>query len=127
MVYPMVQATTTLFTSADPTMPEPCVTVHTWSVGCLLIDTKYPAPLRTVALKAKLMVLPVPMSVVGLRPLSSRVIEWLLSRPVMVPPTVYGFGSHTTATVVTFAEVTLPDPLPTVQVSPSGCVPTVTL
>ena len=43
------------------------------------------------------------------------------------PPIEYVFGLHVTATLVTFAEPTVPLPLATVQVWPAGLVLTVTL
>ena len=48
--------------------------------------------------------------------------------PETVPPTeIDAAAAHETATLVTFAEATVPDPLETVQVCPDGLVFTVTL
>ena len=47
--------------------------------------------------------------------------------PDTVPPTEYVFVVHVTATLVTFAEATVPVPPETLQLWPLGLVLTVTL
>ena len=52
----------------------------------------------------------------------------LLFNPETVPPMLkVPDAAQATATLVTLAEPTVPEPFVIVQVSPVGCVPTVTL
>ena len=67
------------------------------------------------------------MTVTESPPLSSSVTDVPLARPDTFPPTVYVvLTAQVTETLVMFDEAIVPVPLVTVQVSPAGCVPTVT-
>src|SRR5215831_10291859 len=119
-----VHVTATVVTFAEPTVPVPLPTVQVWPDGWVFTVTAYAAPPASCVGKAKE---PFAVTVSASPPLSFSTT--VPDRPETVPPTEYVAGGlvvQVTATVVTFAEPTVPVPLPTVQVWPDGWVFTVT-
>src|SRR5215510_8068124 len=118
------QVTATVVTFAEPTVPVPLPTVQVCPDGWVFTVTAYAAPLASCVGNAKE---PFAVTVRASPPLSFSTT--VPDRPETVPPTEYvagGLAAQVTATVVTFAEPTVPVPLPTVQVCPDGWVFTVT-
>jgi hypothetical protein len=120
----VAQVTATLVTFADPTAPVPPLTVHVCPVGWVRTVTEYALPLVSFVAKAK-----EPLAVTErLSPPLSCSTAVPVS-PDTVPPTEYVVGGvvvQVTATLVTFADPTVPVPPLTAQVCPDGCVFTVT-
>src|SRR5215831_2705634 len=119
-----VHVTATVVTFAEPTVPVPLPTVQVCPDGWVFTVTAYAAPLASCVGNAKE---PFAVTVRASPPLSFSTT--VPDRPETVPPTEYVAGGlvvQVTATVVTFAEPTVPVPLPTAQVWPDGWVFTVT-
>src|SRR5262249_54979053 len=119
-----VHVTATVVTFAEPTVPVPLPTVQVWPDGWVFTVTAYAAPPASCVGKAKE---PFAVGVTARPPVSFS--PPAPARPEPVPPTEYVAGGlvvQVTATVVTFAEPTVPVPLPTAQVWPDGWVFTVT-
>ena len=120
----VVQVTATVVMFAEPTVPVPLLTVQVWPDGWVRTVTAYALPPASFVGKAKE---PFAVTVRLSPPLSCSTT--VPDSPETVPPTEYvtgGLAVQVTATFVTFAEPTVPVPLPTVQVWPDGCVITVT-
>src|SRR5262249_2523127 len=131
----VVQVTATVVTFAEPTVPVPLPTAQVWPDGWVFTVTASPAAPPSGGGKGKARGagcggkakerLAVPVSASPPLSFSTTVPD----RPETVPPTEYVAGGlvvQVTATVVTFAEPTVPVPLPTAQVWPDGWVFTVT-
>ncbi len=120
----VVQATAILVTFAPASVPLPLATVQVWLSGCTNTATLYAEPSAMApnvnGAFAGTMRLVVPFSL-RVKP----VPLW----PVTVPPIVKLLVTQLTATLVTFALPTVPEPLVTVQLwlGLVGCVRTVTL
>src|SRR6185312_15690049 len=120
-----VQDTATLVTLAEPTVPDPLDTVHVCPDGFVFTVTLYGAPLGSAVANVND---PFAVTLRLSPPLSCSTT--VPDSPETVPPTVNDppvFVVQDTATFVTLAEPTVPDPLDTVHVCPDGFVFTVTL
>ena len=112
----------TLVTLAVPTVPEPLDTVQVWLAGFVPTVTLYAAPDASEVAKVND---PFAVTLRLSPPLSFSTTD--PDSPDTDPPTVYiATLAHETATLVMFADPTVPDPLDTVQVCPDGLVFTVT-
>ena len=117
------QVTATLVTLAEPIVPDPLATVQVCPDGLVFTVTAYPAPVVTCVANVNG---PFAVTVRSSPPLSCSTT--VPDRPDTDPPTVNDAAAvvQDTATLVTFAEPIVPDPLATVHVCPDGLVFTVT-
>ena len=115
--------TATLVTLAEVTVPDPPDTAQDCPDGFVSTVTLYVAPLANAVANVND---PFALTLRLSPPLSCSTT--VPDSPETVPPTVYdGPAAQVTATLVTLAEPTVPDPPDTVQDCPDGFVITVTL
>ena len=119
-----MQVTATLVTLAEPTVPVPLPTVQVWPEGWVITVTAYAAAACEFRREGK-------GAVRGDGQVVAAVIlqHYRAGQPRDRPADRIRHGRvsvQVTATLVTFAEPTVPVPLPTVQVWPDGWVFTVT-
>ena len=119
----LAHTTSTFVTLADPIVPDPLPTRHVCPVGWVPTVTAYAAPLASGVANVNA---PFALRVSASPPLFRSVTESPVARPETVPPTVYVFVEQVMLTFVTLADAMVPEPLPTTQVCPVGCVPIVT-
>ena len=118
----LAQETATLVTFAVPTVPEPLDTVHVCPDGFVFTVTPYAVPEASDVAKVNG---PLALTLRLSPPLSCSTT--VPDSPDTVPPTLnVATLAQETATLVTFAVPTVPEPLDTVHVCPDGFVFTVT-